>query len=498
VSTSPSLIRATAACSSPVATSFCRSLRPPPAAGSSAASSRSRRSAVEIPPAGAQIDYRNGVVPAGTVIQKIARHLRNGHDGGPPPYLNSPADLPLPAGHGGWRVERHGPVLSTWEIAHQLPARIRFRNRLIRGKPGLCAAIDRALARAPGVRRFTTNARTATVLILHDRRRAPRHQLLQILDRALVEAGPSERGDAPARPVPGQGPDVSVGGRPFAGQGKPWARRDFTIGGLSLGVSAVGDAFYPPLSLLSVPGALYAGRELFREALRSLVQDRTISVDALVICVYVPSVVGGYYFLFNLNNFVFLCARNLLDKVKQDSRADYTDLFRQEARTVRIRVDGAEVETPLDAVKVHDLVSISAGETIPVDGHIAEGAATIDQHLLTGEAAPAERGVGDAVFALTVMLSGKIGIRVEKTGPATAAAQIARVLSNTVGFKTGRQLRAGGVADRLVARPLRAGRLARARLGASAAPPTRTPEVGTTLASRWASSTSGWRPGKAC
>ena len=376
-------------------------------------------------------------------------------------------------------------MLSTWEIVHELPGRIRFRNRLIRGKPGLCAAIDRALTRAPGVRRFTTNARTATVLILHDRRRAPRHQLLQILDRALVEAGPSERGDAAARPVPGHGPDVSVAERPFAGQGKPWARRDFTIGGLSLGVSAVGDAFYPPLSLLSVPGALYAGRELFREALRSLVQERTISVDALVICVYVLSVMGGYYFLFNLNNFVFLCARNLLDKVKRDSRADYTDLFRQEARTVRIRVDGAEVETPLDAVKVDDLVSISAGETIPVDGRIAEGAATIDQHLLTGEAAPAERGVGDAVFALTVVLSGKIGIRVEKTGAATAAAQIARVLSNTVDFKTGRQLRAERVADRLVAPAFLFGLGAWPvlGLGASAALLDAHPKYRTTLAS---------------
>ena len=214
----------------------------------------------------------------------------------------------------------------------------------------------------------------------------------------------------------------------------------------------MGDAFYPPLSLLSVPGALSTGRELFRGALRALVQDRTrISVDALVICVYALSVMGGYYFLFNLNNFVFLCARNLLDRVKRDSAQDnYTDLFRQEARTIPGTAWTVRRSTPLDAVKVDDLVDISAGETIPVDGHIAEGVATIDQHLLTGEAAPAERGVGDAVFALTVVLSGKIDIRVEKTGAATAAAQIARVLSDTVDFKTGRQLRAERVADRLV------------------------------------------------
>ena len=59
-------------------------------------------------------------------------------------------------------------MLSTWEIAHELPGRIRFRNRLIRGQPGLCAAIDRALTRTPGVPPLTTNARTATVLILHE------------------------------------------------------------------------------------------------------------------------------------------------------------------------------------------------------------------------------------------------------------------------------------------------------------------------------------------
>jgi Cu2+-exporting ATPase len=443
--------------------------------------------AIEILPAraGAQIDYRNGVVPGRTVVQKIARHLLNGHDGGPPAYLNSPTDLPLAAGRDGWRVERHGPVLSTWEIAHALPGRIRFRNRLIRGKPGLCAAIERALAQVPGVRRFTTNARTATVLILHDRRRAPRHQLLQILDRALAETGPAERGDAAARPARGHGPEVSLAKKPFAGQGKPWARRDFTIGALSLGVSAMGDAVYPPLSMLGVPGAVYTARETFSAGLRSLVRDRTVSVDTLVISAHVLSVMGGYYALFCLNNFVYLCARNLLDKVKGDSRADYTDLFRQEARTVWLRVNGAEVETPLDAVKVGDLVSTAAGETIPVDGHIADGAATIDQHLLTGEAAPAERGVGDAVFALTVVLSGKIWIRVEKTGAATAAAQIARVLSNTVDFKTGRQLRAERLSDRLAVPAFLCGLGAWPvlGLGASAALLDAHPKYRTTLAS---------------
>ena len=69
---------------------------------------------------------------------------------------------------------------------------------------------------------------------------------------------------------------------------------------------------------------------------------------------------------------------------------------------------------------------------------------------MTGEATPADKGVGDGVLAQTVVLSGTIRVRVERTGAATAAAQIARVLSDTVDFKTGRQLRAERVSERLV------------------------------------------------
>jgi heavy metal translocating P-type ATPase len=255
----------------------------------------------------------------------------------------------------------------------------------------------------------------------------------------------------------------------YAGRELQWSNRRFTLSALSLSVSTVGDAFYPPLSLLSVPGMLYATRELYQNGFQSLVQGKKVTVDLLLISVNLICFLYGYLFLFCLNSSIFLWTRHLLDKVKQDSRADYTDIFRQQARTVWVRVDGVDIETPLDALQVNDLVIITAGQTIPVDGHIAEGAATIDQHMLTGEAAPAEKGVGDAVFALTVVLSGRIGIRVEKTGEATAVAHIARLLNNTVAFKTGRQLWAERIADQLVWPTFISGLAALPLLGPSAA-----------------------------
>ena len=40
----------------------------------------------------------------------------------------------------------------------------------------------------------------------------------------------------------------------------------------------------------------------------------------------------------------------------------------------------------------------------------------IDQHALTGESTPAEKGVGDRVFASTVMVAGKVFVSVETVG----------------------------------------------------------------------------------
>ena len=372
------------------------------------------------------------------------------------------------------RVERDAAALPSWEIVHELPGRIRLRNQSIRGDAGRCAAIDGALARVAGIHHHVTNPLTATVLVHLEPQAVPRRRLLQILDRALA---PSSAGgtalarvdEAPARAISGPARAISSAERAFSGRERRWSSRDFAISGVSMGLAAVGEALYPAIAPLSVPGPVYTTVELYESAVRAVTHERTISVDTLLVIVHIASLMAGYYFLFCLNSFVFLCARYLLDKVKRDLRADYTDYFLHDVRSVRVLVGHEARDVPLDEVKVGDLVSISAGQTIPVDGCIAEGAASVDQHILTGEAVPAERGVGDQVFASTVALSGRIHVRVEKTGAAMAAAQIALVLSRTVDFKTGRQLTAEHLSDRLIWPAVLSSAAVSPMLGASAA-----------------------------
>jgi Cu2+-exporting ATPase len=53
--------------------------------------------------------------------------------------------------------------------------------------------------------------------------------------------------------------------------------------------------------------------------------------------------------------------------------------------------NGVETEISFESLKHGDIVVVNAGETIPVDGTITAGMATVDQHLLTGESQPVEK-----------------------------------------------------------------------------------------------------------
>lgn len=78
----------------------------------------------------------------------------------------------------------------------------------------------------------------------------------------------------------------------------------------------------------------------------------------------------------------------------------------------------------LEQVVLGQTVVVHAGESIPFDGHIVNGFATVDQHMLTGETHLQEKVVGDEIFSSTLVVTGKAHICVNKTGKDTAAAQI--------------------------------------------------------------------------
>jgi potassium-transporting ATPase ATP-binding subunit len=86
-----------------------------------------------------------------------------------------------------------------------------------------------------------------------------------------------------------------------------------------------------------------------------------------------------------------------------------------ETKANRFRDDGTLEEVPSNKLKKDDFVIVKAGEFIPGDGEIVEGAATVDESAITGESAPVVREAGgdrSAVTGGTRVLSDVIKVRI--------------------------------------------------------------------------------------
>lgn len=104
-------------------------------------------------------------------------------------------------------------------------------------------------------------------------------------------------------------------------------------------------------------------------------------------------------------------------------------------KTAVVLRNGVEQELPVEDVQLGDMVLVRSGGSIPVDGTVLEGRASVDQSALTGESVPVEKLPGDTVAAATINTEGYLKIRVDKVGQDTTLAQVIRLVEEAGGSK---------------------------------------------------------------
>ena len=95
-----------------------------------------------------------------------------------------------------------------------------------------------------------------------------------------------------------------------------------------------------------------------------------------------------------------------------------------QVKTARVVKEGQEVDLPVEAVRINDVIRVRPGEKIPVDGMVIEGASFIDESMLTGEPMAVSKASGDLVSAGTLNKNGTLLFRAEQVGKDTALARI--------------------------------------------------------------------------
>ncbi len=120
-------------------------------------------------------------------------------------------------------------------------------------------------------------------------------------------------------------------------------------------------------------------------------------------------------------------------KGKTTSRLEKLILLRPKTAT-RITVSGEET-VDVSLLNVGDILAVKSGETVPADGIVVKGSASVDVSAITGESLPAEIKENGTAIGGTVCAHGYFEMKVTKTEKESLLSEIIRLVSDASASK---------------------------------------------------------------
>ncbi len=206
--------------------------------------------------------------------------------------------------------------------------------------------------------------------------------------------------------------------------------------------------------LLATPVVLWAGWPFFQRAWYSIV-NRSLNMFTLIalgtgaaflysaIVLALPAretdALGGtqvYFEAAALITTLVLLGQVLELRARAKTSSAIEALLHLAPRTARVLRDNTELDLPIDQVIVGDLVRVRPGESIPVDGRVAEGlnpvgeSYWVNESMITGEPTPTEKSAGATVIGGTVNSTGSFVMSAERVGSETMLARIVQMVAS--------------------------------------------------------------------
>ncbi|WP_370593488.1 cation-translocating P-type ATPase [Cyanobium sp. BSA11S] len=228
---------------------------------------------------------------------------------------------------------------------------------------------------------------------------------------------------------------ISPDHRPSAAQTRAERQRERIRLGSSLALAITAELLhlvipvFPGRELLEIGIAIaaiaLAGLSVFRKGLAALRQGR-LNINALMSVAVMGAFLIGRWpeaaMVMALYSVAEAIEARAVDRARQAITSlmamapDEAEILQQDHRWRRVAASAAVIG---------DLVRVSPGERLPLDGTVHSGESTIDQAPITGESLPVDKSRGDEVFAGTINQSGELQIRV--TAPASLST-LARII----------------------------------------------------------------------
>lgn len=190
------------------------------------------------------------------------------------------------------------------------------------------------------------------------------------------------------------------------------------------------------LAFVSLATMYFSGKDFFIGAWKSL-QNRAANMDTLVAVstgvawfysfglLLFPQEHAHVYFEASVMILGFINLGKFLElKAKQRSSLALEKLLDLAPKQAVIFEENIAKTIPVKGIKPNMLVQALAGDRLAVDGILTDGIIWVDESMLTGEALPVEKKIGDKVHAGTLIQDGSGIYRAEKVGSQTALARV--------------------------------------------------------------------------
>ena len=351
----------------------------------------------------AGIHYDAGRLGLPEFLERLAAALRSSS----PPHADAPSkSLSRDLEHciGRLRIQRFGTTLTTWDIIHDRPGRIRLRHQAIYRDPALASRLHDIIQNTVGVIECAVWPVTGSVLIRFNPDLTNASYLLRILEHARYAPTPL---------------DCLPPSEKSAG---------FGLANTSLALAIAGEIAVPVL--LPVAAVLLVGTNLhtFRAAGRQLLRGQ-LGLPALYTAIVAATLASGQFIASatmswmltfwnrRYHNDLASARRTLLGQIIHQPRY---------ARLATPNADGINVEVPIEDLKPNDVIVVLAGEQIPIDGRILEGRGLVDERMIRGIEGLSRKQPDDEVFAGSTIRLGELHIAVVRIGSETRVAALAR------------------------------------------------------------------------
>jgi Cu+-exporting ATPase len=197
---------------------------------------------------------------------------------------------------------------------------------------------------------------------------------------------------------------------------------------------------------LATPVQFWIGRRFYVSALHAL-RGGGANMDVLVVLgTTMAWAFSAAVTVFGLREHVYfeagaavitlvLLGKLLEARAKAGTSTALEGLLRLQPKIAHVLRGGATLDVPLAQVVAGDIFIVRAGESVPVDGVVRDGASSADESMLTGESSAVAKSSGAKVFAGTLNQEGMLTCVATGVGNATLLAGIVRLVAEAQGSK---------------------------------------------------------------